>query len=119
MLGPMGNVDAQSLRGFVHMVESDYPDEILRIKHPIDSRFDMTSIVFELERVGRNPVVIFENPVGYTLPVITNVAANRRLLAACLGVNPATLPTAFRERCQKYLPCEVISEAAWNDVVET
>ncbi|MGH9811052.1 MAG: UbiD family decarboxylase domain-containing protein, partial [Terriglobia bacterium] len=117
MLGRMGNVDAQSLRGFVHMVESDYPDEILRIKHPIDTRFDMTSIVFELERAGRNPVVIFENPAGYTLPVITNVAANRRLLAACLGVDPATLPTAFRERCQKYLPCEVVSEAAWNDVV--
>ena len=117
MLGRMGNVDVQSLRGFVQMVESDYPDEILRIKHPIDSRFDMTSIVFELERAGRNPVVIFENPAGHTLPVITNVAANRRLLAACLGVDPANLPAAFRERCQKYLPCEVVSEAAWNDVV--
>jgi 2,5-furandicarboxylate decarboxylase 1 len=46
-----------------------------------------------------------------------NVAANRRLLAACLGVEPNDLPTAFRERCQKYIPCELVSEAAWNEVV--
>jgi 2,5-furandicarboxylate decarboxylase 1 len=117
MLRRAGNVDAQSLRGFVAMVEADYPDELLRIKDPVDPRFDMTSIVFELERAGRNPLVIFEKPSGYSLPVITNVAANRKLLSACLGVDPADLPTAFRERCQKYLPCEVVSEAAWNEVV--
>jgi UbiD family decarboxylase len=51
------------------------------------------------------------------MPVVTNVAGNRRLLAACLGVKPAELPTAFRERCQKYIPCEVVDDAAWDDVV--
>ena len=51
--------------------------------------------------------MIFENVAGYDMPVVTNVAANRKLLAACLGVAPADLPTAFRERCQKYIPCEV------------
>ena len=44
-------------------------------------------------------------------------AGNRKLLAACLGVAPAELPTAFRERCQKYIPCEVVDNAAWDDVV--
>ncbi len=117
MVNAAGNIDAQSLRGFVKMVESDYPDELLRIKHPVDPRFDMTAIVFELDRAGKNPVVIFEKPIGYDRPVITNVAANRRLLAACLGVDPANLPTAFRERCQKYIPCELVADAAWNEVV--
>ena len=27
------------------------------------------------------------------------------------------LPTAFRERCQKYIPCELVSEAPWHEVV--
>ena len=111
------NVDTQSLRGFLKMVERDYPDQILRVSGAVDTRFEMTSVVFELERAGKNPVVIFEKPAGFNIPVVTNVAANRRLLAACLGVEPGQLPTAFRERCQKYLPCEVVSEAAWNDVV--
>ena len=93
------NVDTQSLRGFLKMVETDYPDQILRIGETVDPRFAMTSVVFELERVGKNPVVIFDKPAGFKIPVVTNVAANRRLLAACLGVEPSQLPTAFRERC--------------------
>src|SRR5215813_8525954 len=117
MLGRADNVDTQSLRGFLKMVETDYPDPLLRISKAVDLRFEMTSVVFELERAGKNPVVIFEKPAGFNIPVVTNVAANRRLLAACLGVEPGQLPTAFRERCQKYIPCELVTEAAWNALV--
>jgi UbiD family decarboxylase len=117
MRGTADNLDRQSLRGFLHMVESRFPEELVRITETVDPRFEMTSIVFELDRAGRNPVVVLEKIDGYELPVVTNVAANRRLLAACLGVEPRELPTAFRERCQKFIPCETVAQAAWNDVV--
>jgi len=117
MLGRADNVDTQSLRGFLKMVETDYPDQLLRVSESVDLRLEMTSVVFELERAGKNPVVIFERPGGFNIPVVTNVAANRRLLAACLGVEQSQLPTAFRERCQKYIPCELVPEAPWNEVV--
>jgi 2,5-furandicarboxylate decarboxylase 1 len=113
----VGNLDRQSLRGFLHMVETEYPDEIVRITEPIDPRFDMTAIVFELERAGKNPVVMIDRVNGYDIPIVTNVAANRRLLAACLGVDARELPGVFRERCQKYIPCETVAQAAWNDIV--
>jgi UbiD family decarboxylase len=77
----------------------------------------MTAIVYELERSNKSPVVILEKIDGYEMPVVANVAANRRLLAACLGVDPRDLPSAFRERCQKYIPCETVAQAAWNDIV--
>ena len=112
-----GNYGNQSLRGFLQMVEAEFPEELLRISAPVDTRFDMTAIVFELERAGKSPVIIFENPAANRMPVITNVAGNRKLLAACLGVDPGELPAAFRERCQRYLPCEVVKDAAWHDVV--
>ena len=107
----------QSLRGFLAMVERDFPDEIVRIRAPVKTDLDITSLVFELEQAGRSPVVIYENVEGHTLPVVTNIAGNRRLLAACLGVAPGDLPTAFRERCQKYVPCETVDNPAWNEVV--
>jgi UbiD family decarboxylase len=113
----MDNLDRQSLRGFLHMVETEYPDELLRIQQAVESRFEMTAIVYELERFNKNPVVILEKINGYEMPVVANVAANRRLLAACLGVDSRDLPTAFRERCQKYIPCETVAQAAWNDIV--
>jgi UbiD family decarboxylase len=106
----------QSLRGFLAMVERDFPEEILRIRAPVRPQLDITSLVFELERGGRSPVVVYENVEGHSMPVVTNVAGNRKLLAACLGVTPADLPTAFRERCQKYIPCEVVQEAPWQEV---
>ena len=113
----MDNFDRQSLRGFLHMVETEYPDELLRIRQTVEPRFEMTAIVYELERSNRSPVVILEKVNGYEMPVVANVAANRRLLAACLGVDPRDLPIAFRERCQKYISCETVAQAAWNDIV--
>ena len=82
------NVDNQSLRSFLHMVETEHPDDLLRVPQPVDPRIDMTAVVFELERAGRSPVVIFEKPGANAMPVVTNVAANRKLLAACLGAVP-------------------------------
>ncbi|EWY36876.1 decarboxylase UbiD [Skermanella stibiiresistens SB22] len=109
--------DRQSLRGFLDFVEREFPDDLLRIKQPVSSTFDMTSVAFELEKMGRDPVLVFEKVEGFDMPVVTNVAASRKLLAACLGVEPGDLPTAFRERCQTYIPCETVDWAPWNEVV--
>jgi len=114
---PNINVDNQSLRGFLRMVESGFPDEIVRIREPVGRGSETTALVYELERAGKSPVVVFENIDGGKIPLVTNIAANRKLLAACLGVTAHELPTAFRERCQRYIPCEVVKEAAWNEVV--
>ncbi|RAI42500.1 hypothetical protein CH341_19170 [Rhodoplanes roseus] len=98
------------------MVATTYPEEILRIREPVRTHLDITSTVFELEKAGRDPVVVFETVEGHSMPVVTNTTGNRRLLAACLGVEAADLPTAFRERCQRYLPCEVVDTAPWQEV---
>src|SRR3954463_1580382 len=113
----IANIDNQSLRGFLRMVETDFPDEFVRVRQEIDPKFDSTAMLFELDRAGRSPVVVFESIKGKTMPLVTNVAGSRKLLAACLGVKVAELPTAFRERCQKYIPCEVVDTAAWDEVV--
>ena len=115
----VGSVESerQTLRGYLNMVERDFPEELLRIRVPVRTHLDITSLVFELERAGKSPVVVYENVEGHTMPVVTNIAGNRRLLAACLGVKPEDLPTAFRERCQKYIPCEVVKTAAWQEIV--
>jgi 2,5-furandicarboxylate decarboxylase 1 len=109
-------LDRQSLRGFLARLEKEVPDELLRIREPVATKLEMTSLVFELERLGKSPVVVFENVEGHTMPVVTNVAGNRRVLALALGVTPAELPTAFRERCTRYIPVEPINRPAWHDV---
>ena len=113
----MSNVDTQSMRGFIAGIEKAMPEEVLRMKQPVSTKLDMTSLVFELERMGRSPIVIYENVEGHTLPVVTNIAGNRRILAHALGVSQQDLPNAFRERCTRYTPVEVVGRGAWDDIV--
>src|SRR5215469_5885829 len=107
----------QSMRGFLAMVARDYPEELVRIPEPVRREFDITATVFELERAGRSPVVVFERIEGFDMPVVTNVAGNRRLIAAALGVEPGRLATTFRERCQNYRPVERVDSVPWQELV--
>ena len=84
------NLDRQSLRGFLHMVETEYPDEFLRIRQTVGSRFEMTAIVYELERSNKNPVVILEKINGYQMPVGANVAA--RCSRMCPTIRDRDIP---------------------------
>ncbi len=110
-------LEEQSLRGFLDLVERVCPEELLRVRAPVRRELDITSAVFELERSGRSPVVVFERVEGFDMPVVTNTAGNRRLLALALDVDPGRLPIAFRERCQNYTPVEIVADAPWQDVV--
>jgi 2,5-furandicarboxylate decarboxylase 1 len=109
--------DNQSLRGFLQTVESNSPEELLRIKTPVSQKLETTSIVFELDHADKSPVVIFEKMHGFSMPVVTNIAGSRKLLADCLKVAPADLPNAFRERSQNYIPPELVARGAWDEVV--
>jgi 2,5-furandicarboxylate decarboxylase 1 len=109
--------DNQSLRGFIEATEKANANDVLRISEPVSQQLEMTSTIFELDRLNKSPVVIFENVVGFDMPVVTNVAGNRRLLAGCLNSDVPNLPTAFRDRCQNYIPCEVVAKGAFDDVV--
>ena len=110
-------LDRQGMRGFLDLVEREFPDQLLRISEPVRAEFDITTIVFELERAGKSPVVIFDNVAGHDMPIVTNIAGNRDLLAATLGVTSAELPGAYRERCQDYKPVETVDAAPWQDIV--
>jgi 2,5-furandicarboxylate decarboxylase 1 len=112
----MAGLDSQSLRGFLQRLEKELPDELLRIREPVSPRLEITSLVYELERLGKSPVVVLENVEGHAMPVVTNVAGNRRVLAHALSVAPTDLPTAFRERCTHYTPVELVSRPAWHDL---
>ena len=80
MTDSISDLDKQSLRGFLAQVERELPEEILRVREPVSTRLDITSLVYELERMGKNPLVMFEKVDGHGMPVVTNVAGSRKLL---------------------------------------
>ncbi|MGA0347538.1 MAG: UbiD family decarboxylase domain-containing protein [Alphaproteobacteria bacterium] len=107
----------QSLRGFLELVKKKSPENFVVISDPVKRELDITSSVFELEKMGRSPILFFENVSGYELPVVTNVSGNRYLLALAMGTEPDQLPMSYRERCQSYIPAEIVETAPWQEVV--
>ena len=107
----------QTMRGFLDLVRRRYPEELVTIAQPVEPKFDIAATVFELQARGLFPVLQFEHIRGFEHPVVTNLAANRALLAAALDVTPDRLPTAYRERCQNYRDVELAADAPWQDLV--
>ena len=107
----------QSLRGFLELVKKKSPENYVVISDPVKRELDITSSVFELEKNGRSPILFFENVSGFELPVVTNVSGNRHLLALAMGTEPDQLPMSYRERCQSYIPAEIVKQAPWQEIV--
>ncbi len=91
----------QSLRGFVSTLERAHPDAVLRIAEPVDQAYQMQALALELERRRRFPVLLFEQVRGHSIPVVSNVMASRRGLAAALGVGEAQLPETYAARLKE------------------
>lgn len=70
------------LREFVDKLEEI--GELKRIKHPVDPNLEMTEIADRVLRTG-GPALIFENPIGQTMPVLANLFGTPRRVALGMG----------------------------------
>jgi UbiD family decarboxylase len=106
--------DAPSLRSFLAEVPED---EILRVSEPIDLDFVPTALVLELEKRGRQPVVLFENPLGFHLPVVTNLFGSRERIARMVNAPPNGFNDKWTRAQSSLVPCEVVSSGPVQQVV--
>ncbi len=72
----------KDLRAFLNHLESI--GQLKRIAHPIDPVFEMTEISDRTLRAG-GPALLFENPVGYEMPVLTNLFGTSERVAIGMG----------------------------------
>ncbi|MDC0612628.1 4-hydroxy-3-polyprenylbenzoate decarboxylase [Vibrio sp.] len=72
----------KDMRGFLDYLEEH--GQLKRIKHPIDPRYEMTEISDRTLRAG-GPALLFENPIGYDTPVLTNLFGTPKRVAIGMG----------------------------------
>ncbi|MBF9001262.1 4-hydroxy-3-polyprenylbenzoate decarboxylase [Vibrio nitrifigilis] len=58
--------------------------QLKRISHPIDPHYEMTEISDRTLR-AQGPALLFENPVGYDIPVLTNLFGTPERVALGMG----------------------------------
>ncbi len=74
----------QDLRDFIHQLEAT--GQLQRISHPVDPNLEITEICDRTLRAG-GPALLFENPVGSTIPVLANLFGTTQRVAAGMGAD--------------------------------
>ncbi len=76
------SVKYKDLREFIDFLEQQ--GDLKRIQHPVDPNLEMTEISDRVLRAD-GPALLFENPVGFKTPVLTNLFGSARRVAAAMG----------------------------------
>jgi len=71
------------------------PEEILRISDPVELDYLPTALVLEMEKRQRFPVLWLERPIGFEMPVVANLFADRSRIARMAGVAPDGFTAAW------------------------
>ena len=72
----------KDLRDFIVHLEKE--GKLKRISHPVDPDYEMTEISDRTLRAG-GPALLFENPIGYNMPVLTNLFGTPERVAIGMG----------------------------------
>src|SRR5215212_2624278 len=79
-------MEYSDLRHFLRSLEAD--GDLMRIPEPVSTRLEMTAVgAFTLRQGG--PALLFEKPVGYTLPVLANLFGTTLRVAKAMGATEA------------------------------
>lgn len=72
----------KDLRDFLAILEQQ--GELKRISQPIDPNLEMTEIADRVLR-AKGPALLFENPIGYSMPVLCNLFGTEKRVAMGMG----------------------------------
>ncbi|MEH6557869.1 MAG: 4-hydroxy-3-polyprenylbenzoate decarboxylase [Oceanicoccus sp.] len=72
----------KDLRDFIEFLENR--GELIRITEAVDPKLEMTEICDRVLRKG-GPAILFENPIGFSTPVLTNLFGTEQRVALGMG----------------------------------
>ena len=72
----------KDLRDFIDFLEQR--GELIRVSEAVDPKLEMTEICDRVLRKG-GPAILFENPIGYSTPVLTNLFGTQQRVALGMG----------------------------------
>ena len=82
------------LRDFLARLEA--AGELRRVREPVSPRLEMTALSDRVLRAG-GPALLFENPAGHRMPVLTNLFGTPARVARALGLSSLAEMRAFGE----------------------
>jgi 2,5-furandicarboxylate decarboxylase 1 len=115
-----GSQDLKDLRSFLANYEEAHPEDVWRVKEPVDIDCVPTAFVLELERRRRaSPILVFENVEGFSNPIVTNLFGTRERIAFMLETDVEHLHRTWEERTRELIPPVWTEDGPVREVVLT
>ncbi|HOP85861.1 MAG TPA: menaquinone biosynthesis decarboxylase [Syntrophorhabdaceae bacterium] len=74
------------LKDFIDILEKE--NELIRLKKPVSKDLEITEITDRICKAtpDKNKAILFENVVGYDIPIVTNIFGSEKRISLCFGV---------------------------------
>jgi 2,5-furandicarboxylate decarboxylase 1 len=105
-----------SLRDFLDSLPAG---EMLRVTDPVEADYYKTALALELDARQRSPVIRFDHPAGWDVPIVTNLFADRTRIARMAGTDRAGFNAVFADALEHLIPAKVIAGGPVHEVVQT
>lgn len=109
---------SQDFRTFLRDYLQAYPDDVLNIKEEVSADQDPTSIVWELARQGKHPLLVFDQVRDLGAKLVTNMFASRERVARMLGVEVQHLHEEYQARARRLVAPNVVATGPVMDAVQ-
>lgn len=105
----------KDLRSFLAEVERLGPEYFVRIDKPVDFNYEPCVIQEKLAALNRYPVLRFDHVKGSSIPLVTNLFGDYRMLGLALGISPdepkRRILETFRSRIESPIPTTTVSRS--------
>jgi UbiD family decarboxylase len=85
----------------------------------VQADFYKTALALELDARQRSPVIMFDQPAGSDVPIVTNLFADRGRIARMAGTDRAGFNAVFANALQNLIPAKVVASGPVHEVVQT
>ena len=103
----------KDLRRFLSSYEKEAPDDVIRIDKPISAVYECTAIAKKFEKMGKFPLIIFENIINNKgkkskFPCAINILGDRHKLAHAIDSTFEDVAIDWRKRAKQKIAPEII-----------
>jgi UbiD family decarboxylase len=122
----MNEENRMDLHTFLEELERKEPEKLLRVKKPINTKYEVTALQYALAEKGTHPVILCERPIKADgeisqFPLVVNLTASRELCCKLLGISdPRRAAIDYAQRLSQKGKVRVVSksEAPVKEVIE-
>lgn len=107
----------KDLRTFMNDVLKANPNDIRVVRSEIDPKFELIAAVERFEAINQDPIVLFTNVKGASMPVIANVCATYDRLALAMGATKEGMVDEYAKREANRLPPKYVENAPVKEIM--